>query len=39
VDFEIVWKTIHSDLPDLHAQVTEVAVTLPRGHDQEGMQA
>jgi len=37
VDFEIVWKTIHRDLPGLFAQVTEVAATLPRGNDQEGM--
>jgi uncharacterized protein with HEPN domain len=21
VDFELIWKTIHSDLPELHAQV------------------
>jgi uncharacterized protein with HEPN domain len=28
VDFEIVWKTIHSDLPGLHAQITEVRATL-----------
>jgi uncharacterized protein with HEPN domain len=34
VDFEIVWKTIHRDLPGLHAQVTEVAATLPRDHMQ-----
>ena len=29
VDFEIVWKTIHSDLSGLHAQVTEVQANLP----------
>ena len=21
IDFEMVWKTIHSDLPDLHGQI------------------
>jgi uncharacterized protein with HEPN domain len=25
VDFEIVWRTIHRDLPDLHKQVRELA--------------
>jgi uncharacterized protein with HEPN domain len=29
VDFDIVWQTIHSDLPRLHAQVTEVRANLP----------
>jgi len=24
VDFEMVWKTIHNDLPDLHAQIKSV---------------
>mgnify|MGYP001571499840 CR=1 FL=1 len=38
VDFEIVWKTIHSALPRLHAQVTEVRATLPTNHDDDGME-
>jgi uncharacterized protein with HEPN domain len=37
VDFEIVWKTIHSDLPGLHAQITEVQANLPTDQDHEGM--
>lgn len=28
VDLEIVWKTIQHNLPDLHAQITEVSATL-----------
>lgn len=28
VDLEIVWKTIHTDLPGLHAQITEVREAL-----------
>jgi len=28
VDFEIVWKTIHNDLPDLYTQVQQVQATL-----------
>jgi len=28
VDFEIVWKTIHNDLPALHAQVQQARATL-----------
>lgn len=39
VDFEIVWKTIHRDLPGLHAQVTEVQANLPSDHDHEGMES
>lgn len=38
VDLEIVWKTIQGNLPDLHAQITEVSVTLARNSDQEGME-
>ena len=38
VDFEIVWKTIQSNLPDLHAQITEVSTTLSRNSDHEGME-
>lgn len=34
VDFEIVWKTIQSDLPGLYAQITEASATLPRSPDQ-----
>lgn len=30
VDFEIVWKTIHSDLPTLHEQIHEVLGDLKR---------
>ena len=37
VDLEIVWKTIQSNLPDLHAQITEVSATLSRNSDHEGM--
>jgi len=29
VDFEIVWKTIHRDLPGLHAQIQVVQATFP----------
>jgi len=29
VDFEIVWNTIRSDLPSLHAQVTKLRAALP----------
>lgn len=35
VDFEIVWKTVHRDLPGLHAQVTEVLASLQTSHDTE----
>lgn len=38
VDLEIVWKTIQSNLPDLHAQITEVSTTLFRNSDHEGME-
>lgn len=37
VDLEIVWKTIQSSLPDLHAQITEVSTTLSRNSDHEGI--
>ena len=30
VDLEIVWKTVQRNLPDLHAQITEVSATLSR---------
>jgi uncharacterized protein with HEPN domain len=30
VDLEIVWKTIHNDLPGLHQQVQQVLEDLPR---------
>jgi uncharacterized protein with HEPN domain len=39
VDCEIVWKTIHSNLPYLHAQVIEGIATLRRNHGHEGLQA
>ena len=37
VDLEIVWKTIQGDLPDLHAQITEVSTTFSHS-DHEGME-
>ena len=33
VDLEIVWKTIHADLPGLHAQVREIQQALPSDND------
>jgi uncharacterized protein with HEPN domain len=33
VDYEIVWKTIHRDLPALHVQVTVVHSTLSNNHN------
>ena len=33
VDLEIVWKTIHADLPGLHAQVQEIQQALPSEND------
>jgi uncharacterized protein with HEPN domain len=33
VDLEIVWKTIQNNLPDLHAQITEVSATLSPNND------
>ena len=38
VDMEIVWKTIQNNLPELHAQITEVSATLSRNSDHEGME-
>lgn len=38
VDLEIVWKTIQGNLPDLHAQITEVSATLSRNSDDGGME-
>ena len=38
VDLEIVWKTIRGDLPNLHAQITEVSATLSRNSDHEGIE-
>lgn len=26
VDFELVWKTIHADLPELHKQVRQLVI-------------
>ncbi|MDE2353612.1 MAG: DUF86 domain-containing protein [Betaproteobacteria bacterium] len=34
VDLEIVWKTIHADLPGLYQQMREVVQSLP--HDDNG---
>jgi len=36
VDFEIVWKTIHRDLPGLREQVTTVRSALVNDQDREG---
>jgi uncharacterized protein with HEPN domain len=33
VDFEIVWETIHSDLPGLRAQIRDVHATLQGSSD------
>lgn len=30
VDYELVWKTIHADLPDLRAQIAALTDTLDR---------
>ncbi len=38
VDLGIVWKTIQSNLPDLHAQITEVSATLASNSDHEGIE-
>ena len=38
VDLEIAWKTIQGNLPDLHAQISEVSAKLSRNSDHEGMQ-
>lgn len=37
VDFEIVWKTIHSDLPGLYAQIQNARATLQSdsGHERD----
>lgn len=37
VDLEIVWKTIHSDLPGLYQQVQQVLEDLPRDDNDSGM--
>lgn len=37
VDLEIVWKTIQSDLPALHKQITDVNATLSPASDHDGM--
>ena len=37
VDLEIIWKTIHSDLPVLHVQVTEALTGVSGNLDHEGM--
>lgn len=33
VDLEIVWKTIHADLPGLHEQVQDIQQALPSEND------
>jgi uncharacterized protein with HEPN domain len=35
VDFEIVWETIHRDLPVLHAQIQEVQASVSHNPDHE----
>lgn len=35
VDLEIVWKTVQGNLPDLHAQITEVSAALCRSSDHD----
>ncbi|ODV12165.1 MAG: hypothetical protein ABT20_04370 [Rubrivivax sp. SCN 70-15] len=37
VDFEIVWKTIQSDLPALHAHITELSATFSGNPDPDGV--
>ncbi len=37
VDLEIVWKTIHSDLPGLRRQVRQLLEGMPRDDDDSGM--
>jgi uncharacterized protein with HEPN domain len=36
-DLENVWKTIQSDLPALHAQITELSATLSGNPDPKGV--
>ena len=38
VDFEIVWKTIHRELPSLYAQIAGVRTTLPSRDDLDGLE-
>lgn len=38
VDLEIVWKTIHGDLPGLYAQIQEAQATLSGNPDHDGME-
>ncbi len=37
VDMEIVWKTIHADLPELYQQVQEVVQRLPHDDNDHGI--
>jgi uncharacterized protein with HEPN domain len=37
VDLEIVWKTVHADLPGLYEQVRELLHNLPRDDMTEGL--
>lgn len=37
VDLEIVWNTIQNNLPDLHAQITDVREALSCASDGKGM--
>lgn len=36
VDMEIVWKTIHGDLPELHEQVGKILADMERGAGSTG---
>lgn len=38
VDLEIVWKTIHHDLPSLHAQIQGAQESV-RTHNSKGMES
>ena len=37
IDLEIVWKTVHADLPGLHEQVLELLQNLPHDDMTEGL--
>jgi uncharacterized protein with HEPN domain len=39
VDMEIVWKTIHGDLPELHEQVKTILVDMERTSGSAGSQS
>jgi uncharacterized protein with HEPN domain len=33
VDLEVIWKTLHEDLPPLQAAVTKILEDLKKGHN------